>query len=88
MSNVKASTIPMVLLAVLLGLAIPASHASAQSDSESQVYSLARALQVALVNSETIRDAEMELEIAKQQVREAYGRVLPDVSLPRVGVGW
>jgi len=70
----------MVALASAAGLVFAAGEVNAQEDSDSDVYSLARALQVALANSETIRDTEMELEIAKHQVREALGRVLPDVS--------
>jgi outer membrane protein TolC len=79
-SKKKTVTIPAVALAVVLGLSLSAGSISAQSDPDLQVYSLARALQVALDNSETIRDTEMDLEVAKHQVREAYGRVLPDVS--------
>ncbi len=76
MSKAKTTVIPIVLL----GLVLSAGDVDAQSDRDNQVYSLARALQVALANSETIRDTEMDLEVAKHQVREAYGRVLPDLN--------
>ena len=80
MSRVETRTSPKVVLAIVIGLALLVGSANAQADADREVYSLARALQVALANSETIRDTEMELEIAKNQVREAFGRVLPDVS--------
>ena len=70
----------MVVLAAAAGLVFAVGDVNAQADADRDVYSLARALQVALANSETIRETEMELEIAKHQVREAIGRVLPDVS--------
>ena len=80
-SGVKVSNPnKLTISAAALGLLLFAGNASAQGDTDQEVFSLARALQVALANSETIRDTEMDLEIAKQQVREAYGRVLPDVS--------
>ena len=79
MSNTKKS-ISIKTLALLVGLALTVGDLFAQGDSEPEVFSLARALQVALANSETIRDTEMDLEVAKNQVREAIGRVLPDVS--------
>jgi outer membrane protein len=79
-SRVKTITIPKVLLAFVLGLVLSVGELNAQATADSDVYSLARALQVALANSATIRDSEMEFEIAKHQVREAYGRILPDVS--------
>ena len=79
MSNTKKS-ISIKTLALLVGLALTVGDLFAQGDSEPGVFSLARALQVALANSETIRDTEMDLEVAKNQVREAIGRVLPDVS--------
>lgn len=74
----KARTLTISLITI--GLMLAARSLGAQSDPDQQVYSLARALQVALANSETIRDVEMDLEVAKNQVREAYGRILPDLS--------
>ncbi|UCG89259.1 MAG: TolC family protein [Gemmatimonadota bacterium] len=44
-----------------------------------EVYSLGRALNVALANSQTLKDTEMDLERAHQQVREAWSGVLPDI---------
>jgi len=69
--------------AALIGLVasiVVGGRAFAQQAPEGEVFSLARALHVALANSESIRDSEMELEVAKNQVREAFGRILPDVS--------
>lgn len=79
-SRVNTNMSLKVVLASVLGLTLSVGGATAQADAERDVYSLARALQTALANSETIRDTELELEIAKNQVKEAFGRVLPDVS--------
>ena len=46
---------------------------------EPEVYSLGRALNVALANSQTLKDTEMDLERAHQQVREAWSGLLPDI---------
>lgn len=75
-SKARTTVIP----GIILGLVLSAGNLDAQGDEDNQVYSLARALQVALANSETIRDTEMDLEVAKHQVREAYGRILPDLN--------
>lgn len=80
MIDPKSKAMPCVAFAALVGMALSTVPASAQQGSEREVFSLARALNVALANSETIRDTEMDLEIAKNQVREAIGRILPDVS--------
>jgi len=64
---------------VVVGLLIPALPLAAQTATEPDVYSLARALQVALANSQTIKDTEMDLVRAQQQVREAWSSVLPDI---------
>jgi outer membrane protein TolC len=45
-----------------------------------ETYSLRRAIQVGLANSRTLEDAEYGVEVAKQQVREAWGSILPDIS--------
>ncbi len=44
-----------------------------------EVFSLARALNVALANSQILMDVEQDLEVARHQVREAWATVLPDV---------
>ena len=80
MSKAKSNVSPKVVLAVVLGLVFSFGDVNAQAEENREVYSLARALQTALANSETIRDTEMELEIAKNQVREAFGQILPDLS--------
>ncbi|NIM51195.1 MAG: TolC family protein [Gemmatimonadales bacterium] len=48
--------------------------------SAADTYSLRRAIQIALANSRTLEDAEQGLEVAGQQVREAWASVLPDIS--------
>ena len=63
----------------VVGFLIPALPLAAQTSTEPEVYSLARALQVALANSQTIKDTEMDLVRAQQQVREAWSSVLPDI---------
>ena len=65
-----------LLAAGILASAVPLA---AQYAPEPEVYSLARALQIALANSQTIKDTEMDLERAEQQVREAWSSVLPDI---------
>ncbi|UCD23654.1 MAG: TolC family protein [Gemmatimonadota bacterium] len=64
---------------VAAGFLVPVITASAQTSTEPEVYSLARALQVALANSQSLKDTEMDLERANQQVREAWSGVLPDI---------
>jgi outer membrane protein TolC len=70
-------------VAVTAGIvtAIVMSPASAQAQEESNAYSLRRAVNVALANSRTLEDAEHGLEGARQQVREAWSNVLPDISV-------
>jgi outer membrane protein TolC len=68
--------IGVLIVATYLVWTVPLS---AQTATEPEVYSLARALQVALANSQTIKDTEMDLERANQQVREAWSGVLPDI---------
>lgn len=46
---------------------------------EPEAYSLGRAIAVALANSQTLADAELGVRIARQQVREAWSSVLPEV---------
>ena len=64
---------------VAAGFLILAVPLAAQTSTEPDVFSLARALQVALANSQTIKDTEMDLVRANQQVREAWSSVLPDI---------
>lgn len=63
----------------LVVLATGAEPSIAQEPQGPEVYSLARALNVALANSETLLDIEKDLDVAQQQVREAWASVLPDV---------
>ncbi len=53
--------------------------AGAQILEQAEVYSLARALHMSLDNNELLQQAEFDLQIADQQVREAWASVLPDV---------
>ena len=77
---------PMVLLrqAALLGWAsivsFGAPPAAAQVIAEPEVYSLQRAIQVALGSSHVIAAAEEGVSIADGQVREAWSNVFPDIA--------
>ncbi|HWP36502.1 MAG TPA: TolC family protein [Gemmatimonadales bacterium] len=65
-----------------LGLAGPvaAQEAAVGGESAVQVLSLERALATAFENSQTLAQARYGLRVANQQVREAWGGVLPDIS--------
>jgi outer membrane protein TolC len=52
----------------------------AQEPTPPEVYSLRRAIGVALERSQTVRDARLGVRIADEQVREAWATVLPDIS--------
>lgn len=75
--TMKSAALGLVAGAVFLAAAVPSSAQSRVE--EPQVYSLARALRVALVQSQTLKDTEMDLERARQQVKEAWSNVLPDI---------
>jgi outer membrane protein TolC len=67
-------------IGVAVGLALLCPHDGLAAQGEGrEVFSLARALNVALANSETLLDVEQDVDIAKQQVREAWSSMLPDV---------
>jgi outer membrane protein TolC len=68
------------VLPVVLGV-LSAAPLSAQSALQEDVFSLRRAIQVGLANSGTLEDAEFGLRVADQQVREAWGSILPDISV-------
>jgi outer membrane protein len=68
-----------VLSGLCVWLLTAAPLVAQEAFGEPEVYSLGRALNVALANSQTIKDTEMDLERAHQQVREAWSGVLPDV---------
>jgi len=65
------------LSCVLLGA--PAVGAT-QSLPGARTVPLRMAIQEALANSRTVADAEYDLEVARQQVREAWASVMPDIS--------
>lgn len=68
------------ILAVAAAVALSAPAATAQVEAPVERLSLSRAIQAALANSRTLADAEFGLDAAGQQVREAWGSVLPDVA--------
>jgi len=68
-----------VVSVLVCRLWVAPAAAVAQEEPASEVFSLARALNVALANSQTLLDVEQDLEVARQQVREAWSTVLPDV---------
>ena len=65
---------------VAAALGLTARPAAAQTEPERETYSLRRAIQVGLANSRTLEDAEYGVEVARQQVKEAWGSFLPDIS--------
>ncbi len=67
-----------MVMAAALGLS--GRPVAAQSEPERETYSLRRAIQVGLANSRTLEDAEYGLDVAKQQVREAWGSIMPDIT--------
>ena len=71
----RGSALLGTVVSLLAGLPL---HGQVETP-EAEVYSLSRALNVALANSQTIKDAEMDLQRAHQQVREAWSSVLPDI---------
>lgn len=64
--------------AAVLVLVAPAGMARAQETA--QAVSLSRAINIALTNSPALDAAEFGLRAAGQQVREAWGTLLPDVT--------
>jgi hypothetical protein len=64
------------LLALSLLAAVVADGAAAQEPA-AETYSLGQAMQTALANSQTIEDAEYSFQIAKEQVKEAWGSAVP-----------
>jgi outer membrane protein TolC len=67
-------------IASLLILADPArGGADPGAGDAGEVYSLERCLAFALENSRQLRDATLGLDIARKQVREAWGEILPKV---------
>jgi outer membrane protein TolC len=66
------------LLALSLLATVMADGAAAQEPA-AETYSLGQAIQTALANSQTIEDAEYSFQIAKEQVKEAWGSALPDI---------
>jgi outer membrane protein TolC len=67
----------LTVLAPLLGVLV--AQGAAGQEPPAETYSLGQAIQTGLANSQTIEDAEYGLAIAKEQVKEAWGSVLPDV---------
>ncbi len=65
-------------LAVLLSVALAATDAAGQ-DPDVDTYSLRDAILVALKNNRDLENAQLGLESANAQVREAWGSVLPSI---------
>jgi outer membrane protein TolC len=65
---------------VSVGLLLAAPVLSAQAPTEPTRFSLKEALRIALTKSPLLREAEARVRVADQQVREAWGSVLPDIS--------
>jgi outer membrane protein len=69
-----------VLAALVLVWAVPAA-AQPRASQPAQVVTLERALELALVNSRDLRDAELQYEAATRRVREAWSSVYPTLDL-------
>jgi outer membrane protein TolC len=61
-------------------MAAGSAAAVGQSLPDGRTVPLRMAIQEALANSRTVADAEYSLEVARQQVREAWARALPDIA--------
>lgn len=72
----RKSGVCVAAIAVVLG----APGGAAAQAVEGESFSLGRAIAVGLANSRTIASAEFGLDLAGQQVREAWSSVLPDLS--------
>ncbi len=70
--------IAMLAVTVVPLLGVPPAVRSQEPEN---MFSLRRAVNVALANSRTLADAEHGLEGARQQVRDAWSSVLPDISV-------
>ncbi|HEX9579479.1 MAG TPA: TolC family protein [Gemmatimonadales bacterium] len=66
--------------ALSMVLALGAGAVAAQSPPQTEVLSLERALTTALENSQTLEQARYGARVAEQQVREAWGSVMPEIS--------
>ncbi len=69
----------LVALSVMLAL-VAVRPAMAQVSEEPAAYSLGESLRLALIKSPLIREADARVRIADQQVREAWGSIMPDIS--------
>jgi outer membrane protein len=72
------STRAVVAALALVGGALAPLHG--QNAPQAQPMSLGRALNLALANSQTLDAAEYGLRVADQQVREAWGTLMPNIS--------
>ncbi len=68
------------LVMVSATLALGSAGAGGQSMPNGRTVPLRMAIVEALANSRTVADAEYSLEIARQQVREAWAQALPDIA--------
>ncbi|HLB54124.1 MAG TPA: TolC family protein [Gemmatimonadales bacterium] len=71
--------IQRILTAIALA-SLGAGSLAGQAPAPREVLSLERALEIGLAQSRTLADARLGLRVANQQVREAWGSVLPDIS--------
>lgn len=69
-----------MIMVVLLTVSPAGGRLAAQQASDAQMFTLERAITVALANSNTVQDAEEGLRNAEQRVREAWGSAMPDVT--------
>ena len=70
----------MALALAGLSAGLLAGQTPAPAAAPREVLSLERALEIGLAQSRILADARLGLRVADQQVREAWGSVLPDIS--------
>ncbi len=63
----------------VFALATCVTGSAAAQTATAERYSLAQSIQIALDQSFTLEDAEADLDLAGQQVREAWSNVMPDI---------
>lgn len=80
MGSISPSARLIASSVLMAGASVLPSRATAQDVASGEVLSLERAIHTALATSHDITAAERGVDIADQQVREAWSNVLPDLS--------
>ncbi len=82
-SRCHLTELRLLLVGILLGLCTMSATAGAEpaasAGSESASFTLERCITTAVANSRVVRAAELELDVANQQVKEAWSGVWPSI---------